>query len=348
MSGYGCSPAIDHTQPAAVSSESTWPSRPGCHEAAPSVVIQSEPALLQAYPTSGEANRMCATPAGGPGSRVHLAPPSVVVTSSPLPSAQPRAAETKLTSRTSTRPAAGVLWGKFGGLVAAVAEGLAVTGTAGAAGDCTEPALDDPQPATATSATSAASAAAVTGKRLLISPGRRSPLLGCLGRSVPKTLAVSRGPAAYWGHGPDYRDNPRREPRHLACRHGGGRARCHGQDVSHHRADRDGRRHRRVARGRAHSSQLTRRTAPLTGLGPRGGACRGRRCGPGFRAWPAARFRESPGRWRRPSSSARSPTSRSRTSRACLPRWAPAGSRTRGPGSAGRGRSRRSPGRVRT
>ena len=52
------------------------------------------------------------------------------------------------------------------GLAAAVAEGLAVTGADGAAGDCTEPGLDDPQPASVTSATSAA---AVTEKRLLIS-----------------------------------------------------------------------------------------------------------------------------------------------------------------------------------
>jgi len=54
-----------------------------------------------------------------------------------------------------------------GGLAAAVAEGLAVTGVDGAAGDCREPGLDDPQPPSATSATSAA---AVTEKRLLISP----------------------------------------------------------------------------------------------------------------------------------------------------------------------------------
>jgi hypothetical protein len=54
-----------------------------------------------------------------------------------------------------------------GELAAAVAEGLAVTGAGGAAGDCTEPGLDDPQPASATSATSAA---AVTEKRLLIPP----------------------------------------------------------------------------------------------------------------------------------------------------------------------------------
>jgi len=54
-----------------------------------------------------------------------------------------------------------------GGLAAAVAEGLAVTGADAAAGDCTEPGLDDPQPASATSATSAT---AVTEKSLLISP----------------------------------------------------------------------------------------------------------------------------------------------------------------------------------
>jgi len=53
------------------------------------VVIQSDPVALQAYPTSGDANRICAAPAGGPGSRAQLAPPLVVLTSSPLPSAQP-------------------------------------------------------------------------------------------------------------------------------------------------------------------------------------------------------------------------------------------------------------------
>jgi hypothetical protein len=53
-----------------------------------------------------------------------------------------------------------------GGLVAAVAEGLAVTAVGGAVDDGTEPGLDDPQPA---SAASAATTAAVTEKRLYIS-----------------------------------------------------------------------------------------------------------------------------------------------------------------------------------
>jgi hypothetical protein len=53
-----------------------------------------------------------------------------------------------------------------GELVAAVAEGLAVTAVAEAAGDGTEPGLDDPQPASAMSATSAA---ATTGKHLFMS-----------------------------------------------------------------------------------------------------------------------------------------------------------------------------------
>ncbi len=65
---------------------------------------------------------------------------------------------------------------------------------------------------------------------------------------------------AYWGHGPDHRDNPRRDPRHMACRRGCGRDRCHAQDVSPHRADRDGRLHRRVACGQAPSPQLARRS----------------------------------------------------------------------------------------
>jgi hypothetical protein len=55
---------------------------------------------------------------------------------------------------------------EVGGLAAAVAERLAVTGADGAVDDVTEPGLDDPQPASATSATSAA---AVTEKRLFIS-----------------------------------------------------------------------------------------------------------------------------------------------------------------------------------
>jgi hypothetical protein len=57
---------------------------------------------------------------------------------------------------------------EVGGLLAAVAEALAVIVVDGVVDDAAEPGLDDPQPASATSATSAA---AVTGKRLLISPG---------------------------------------------------------------------------------------------------------------------------------------------------------------------------------
>jgi len=57
---------------------------------------------------------------------------------------------------------------EVGGSAAAVAGELAVTGVDGAVGDCTEPGLEDPQPASATSATSAA---AVTEKRLLITLG---------------------------------------------------------------------------------------------------------------------------------------------------------------------------------
>jgi hypothetical protein len=68
-----------------------------------------------------------------------------------------------------------------GGLVAAAAAGLAVTGVDwvvddGTGDDCTGPGLADPQPATATSATSAAM---VTGKRLFIPQGRRTPPAGC-------------------------------------------------------------------------------------------------------------------------------------------------------------------------
>jgi hypothetical protein len=40
----------------------------------------------------------------------------------------------------------------------------------------------------------------------------------------PGRSARPRLPAgAYWVNGPDHRDNPRRDPRHLACRHGRGR-----------------------------------------------------------------------------------------------------------------------------
>jgi hypothetical protein len=67
-------------------------------------------------------------------------------------------------------------------------------------------------------------------------------------------------PGAYCVHGPDPRDNPRRDPRHLACRHGRRRDLRHAQDVFPHRADRDGRLHRRVARGQAPSPRLARRS----------------------------------------------------------------------------------------
>jgi len=71
-------------------------------------------------------------------------------------------------------------------------------------------------------------------------------------------LTVGIDPAAYWEHGPDHRDNPRRDPRYMASCHGCGRDRGHPQDVSHHRTDRDGRLHRCVARGQAPSSRLAR------------------------------------------------------------------------------------------
>jgi len=85
-----------------------------------------------------------------------------------------------------------------------------------------------------------------------VSPNTRGPL----------RTAVPR--AHTGGHGPDHRDNPRRDPRHMACLHGCGRDRCNAQDVSHHRADRDGRLHRRAARGQAPSSRLARRSPPAT------------------------------------------------------------------------------------
>src|SRR3984957_9800125 len=73
-------------------------------------------------------------------------------------------------------------------------------------------------------------------------------------------LAVGIDPAAYWGHGPDHRGNPWRDPRRMACRHGCGRGRGYGQDVCYRRADRNGRIRRRVARGQAPWSRLARRS----------------------------------------------------------------------------------------
>ena len=73
-------------------------------------------------------------------------------------------------------------------------------------------------------------------------------------------LTAGIDPAAYWGHGPDHRDNPRRDPRHMACRHGCGRDRGYAQDFCHSRTDRDGRIRRRVARGQAPWSRLARRS----------------------------------------------------------------------------------------
>jgi hypothetical protein len=72
--------------------------------------------------------------------------------------------------------------------------------------------------------------------------------------------SCSQAPGAYWGHAPDHRDNPRRDPRCIACRHGCGQDRRNAQDVSHHRADRGGRHHHRVARGPASSPRLARRS----------------------------------------------------------------------------------------
>ncbi len=104
---------------------------------------------------------------------------------------------------------------------------------------------------------------------------------GASSRSVGRAAPVSAGVAAARSS-----DNPRRDPRHLACRHGCGRDRGNAQDVCHHRADRDGRIRRRVARGQA------------PGRGSRGAAaarCRplrgGTRPGRGLRAtgWAACR-----------------------------------------------------------
>ena len=88
-------------------------------------------------------------------------------------------------------------------------------------------------------------------------------------RTVGTTAACRAG--AYWVNGTDHRDNPRRDPRHLAGRHGCGRDPHHIQDVPHRRADRDGCLHRRLARGQALSARLARRhpPGPCSGLDER-------------------------------------------------------------------------------
>ncbi len=73
-------------------------------------------------------------------------------------------------------------------------------------------------------------------------------------------IVVSLDRAHTGRHGPDHRNNPRRDSRHMACLHSCGRDLCNAQDVCHHRADRDGRLHRRVARSQAPSSRLARRS----------------------------------------------------------------------------------------
>jgi len=87
-------------------------------------------------------------------------------------------------------------------------------------------------------------------------------------------LTAGLDPAAYWGHGPDHRDNPRGDSRHMVCRHGCGRDRGYAQGVCHHRADRDGRLRRRVARGQALWPRLARPAAATRCRPLGGGACR--------------------------------------------------------------------------
>ena len=104
------------------------------------------------------------------------------------------------------------------------------------------------------------------------------------GRRLPQTTG------ACWGPGPDHRDNPRRDPRHLACLHGRGRDLRNVQDVSHHRADRDGRLHRRVARGQRPSPRLAQRSRRSHPMRPRRGGTR-----PGRRLRAAGRVTASSG-----------------------------------------------------
>ena len=92
--------------------------------------------------------------------------------------------------------------------------------------------------------------------------GQARPTIMSSGLSMAPmtTPSCSQAPGAYWGHAPDHRDNPQRDPRHIACFHGCGQDCRNAQDVSHHRADRDGRHHHRVARGQAPSPRLARRS----------------------------------------------------------------------------------------
>jgi hypothetical protein len=110
------------------------------------------------------------------------------------------------------------------------------------------------------------------GPDVLAGPGRPA-VTTCPGR---RGCRLPGTPGAYWGHGPGHRDNPRRDPRHLACRHVCGRDLRDAQDVCHHRADRDGRLHRGVARGQAPQrlARRSRRGRPVRPL--RGGIRPGR------------------------------------------------------------------------
>ena len=92
-------------------------------------------------------------------------------------------------------------------------------------------------------------------------PSRPGMPGGPTARPGPARLSAARNAGRILGTcGPGHRDNPRRDPRHLACRHGCGRDLRDTQDVCHHRADRDGRFHRGVARGQAPQRRLARRS----------------------------------------------------------------------------------------
>jgi hypothetical protein len=69
-------------------------------------------------------------------------------------------------------------------------------------------------------------------------------------------LDRARASGAYWVHGPDDLDDPRRDPRRLACLHGRWLDLRHAQDVCHYRADRGGRLHRCVDRRQTPSPRL--------------------------------------------------------------------------------------------
>ena len=95
------------------------------------------------------------------------------------------------------------------------------------------------------------------GPQLGLRPDDRVLVVSTEGDTDPVAYRRIVGERVHTGlHGPDHRDNPRRDPRHLDCCHSRGRDLRNAQGVPHHRADRAGCLYRCVVRGRAPSSRL--------------------------------------------------------------------------------------------